>query len=51
MMKLLIAKVNGVEIDRKKVAEASPLAIHQFIFEVSWGVTKEFRDKIKIEVK
>lgn len=50
-MKILIAKVNGVEIDRKKVAEVSPLAIHQFIFEVSWGVTKEFRDKIKIEVK
>lgn len=50
-MKLLIAKVNGVEIDRKKVADASPLAICQFIFEVSWGVAKKFRDDIKIEVK
>jgi len=50
-MKLLIAKVNGVEVDRKKVADASPLAIHQFIFEVSWGVAKKFSDDIKIEVK
>jgi hypothetical protein len=50
-MKILIAKVHGTEIDRKTVSEASPLQMHQFMFEVKRGVTKRFRNDVEIEVK
>lgn len=50
-MEIMIAKVHGTEVDRKTVREATPLALHQFMFEVSRGVAKEFRNDVKIEVQ
>lgn len=50
-MHILVAKINGLEIDRKTVSEATPLELHQFRFEVERGVTRKYRDDIVIEVK
>lgn len=50
-MHILVAKINGLEIDRKTVTEASPFELHQFRFEVGRRVTKKFRDDIVFEIK
>lgn len=50
-MHILVAKINGLEIDRKTVTEASPFELHLFRLEVERGVTKKFKDDIVIEVK
>lgn len=50
-MKIIIAKVNGVEVDRKTVKEANPYELHAFRIEAARGVNKNFREDIKISVK
>lgn len=46
-MKILIARINETEVNRKAVKKADPLTMHQFMFETG----KKFKGDIKIEVK